>query len=143
MNRMKLCLVAFCLLGLLTGSVYGDHENIPRVSSKTFFTNQALDVSTVVTSSDSMQSVAVSRDQSVQWANTSTGGTANFASCVLCSNDETTWYQPTVGGTVTTVTDDNGGIAPITVPVCKSFKLRLVNLSGTVTEVVSATVISQ
>ena len=137
------CILALLLAALCSWVGQAAHENIRSIEQKIFFTSETVNPSAKATSSDARQAVGSGIYKTFQWTTSTPSGTPNLAIVVLCSVDDVGFYQPSIGGTVTTVTDNNGGIAQISVPMCKSFKLKLVDLSTTVTTTANVTVISQ
>ena len=119
-----------------------DQSSINGVDRHVMFAGQVVAPSGTATS-PVFYEMGRATTQTLQISTSTSGGDPNLAIVILASVDEVGFAAPSVGATPTTITKDGTYIVPLGIPMCSAIKIKLVDLSGSVTTTVNVTCASQ
>lgn len=111
-------------------------------STTNFFSSEVVNPNATATSS-AWTKLGNTKNQAVLLVVTGSGGSPAVALEIQGSFDNTNFYPPTVGNTVTSVTANGGVIAPLATPPFPYARFKLYNTSSSVTATCSVDAISQ
>lgn len=138
LRTIRAALVAALLLALPFTTWASDSNK--RTDTKTLFTAQTIAASGNATSA-AFTAIGQSEHLSIQFNNS--GASVSFKLEMLCSLDETNFVKPETGGDLGTFVDSNQHVVAIVVPFCKAVKVKVTELGGIASCIITATICSQ